>query len=186
MLKLLGHHSDNSEVHEKLLVAESPGALDVSLYVDDSVMSRLAKQNPLETLDGDNLHEFLVALEGVSHFVYLVYKALMEDSVTRFEMEVQAEVDKYVVTLFLLRRQGSNPQVSAIHRSMFDSPRFHHSLTAQCLERYRNANRYAGKYCNSLINRFMREPGGSGLLNELRHFYRLNQRRKVRFVDTIQ
>ena len=110
----------------------------------------------------------------------------MVDTVTRFELEFQAEIDKYVITLFLLRRQGSEPRVSAIHRSLFDSPRFHQCLTPHNLQRYRDANRYAGKYCNSLINRYIHAPGSYGLINELRHFYRLNQRRKVRFVDTLQ
>jgi len=186
MLKLLGHHLDDHEVREKLLVAESPGALDISLYIDATVLKKLADQNPLEILNGENLHEFLIALEGVSHFVYLVYKALMEDTVTRFELEMQAEIDKYVITLFLLRRQGSEPQVSAIHRSLFDSPRFHPCLTSDNLQRYRDANRYAGKYCNSLINRYIHAPASNGLIDELRDFYRLNQRRKVRFVDTLQ
>ena len=81
------------ELDEKLLIAETDGEADVSLYLDPGVLERLARSDPLERLDGDNLEDFWTAFEGVSHFTYYAWNAQREKSVTRLEMELQAEVD---------------------------------------------------------------------------------------------
>ncbi len=45
------------------------------------------------------------ALEGVSHFVYLAWNAGHDKPVSLLELEMQAEVDKYVGSYWLMRRQ---------------------------------------------------------------------------------
>ena len=49
-------------------------------------------------LDGENLADFWSALEGVSHFTYYAWNAARDKSVSLFELELQAEVDKFVTT----------------------------------------------------------------------------------------
>ena len=78
----------------------------MSLYVEPGVLERLAQSDPLEKLDADNLEDFWTAFEGVSHFTYYAWNAQLEKPVTLLEMELQAEVDKYVATTLLLLRQG--------------------------------------------------------------------------------
>ena len=57
-------------------------------------MERLRAHDPRERLDDGNLPDFLLALEGVSHFVYIAHRARLERSVSAVELELQAEVDK--------------------------------------------------------------------------------------------
>ncbi len=47
--------------------------------------------------DDGRLDPLCQIIEGVSHFVYLTERAQAEQSTTHLELEIQAEVDKYVV-----------------------------------------------------------------------------------------
>jgi len=169
---------------EKLLVAESADGIDLALYVDQGVLDELASDDPTERLHDGNLASFWIALEGVSHFLYLTRSATYGRSVSLLELELQAEIDKYVATLFLLSRQAGAGVPARLHAWLFDRPAFDASLDGECLERYRRANRYAGRYCRHLNHRFFSARHGRGLMAELRRFYRLPQHRKIRHIDT--
>src|SRR5215470_1017846 len=87
---------------EQLLVAERDGDLELALFVDESALANLAANDPRARLDDTNLGDFLLTVEGVSHFVYLAWRAHRKRSVTALELELQAEIDKYVTCLLLL------------------------------------------------------------------------------------
>ena len=165
------------EVDEKLLIAEADGEADVALYLERELLERLDRNDPLTKLDGDNLADFWSALEGVSHFTYYAWNAARDKGVSLFELELQAEVDKFVTTGMLLREQtGREP--NGLHGWLFDSATLVAELDEQERERYRRANRYAAKYCRRLSNA-PSNPEDSALQRELRHFYRLSQASKL-------
>jgi hypothetical protein len=168
---------------EKLLIAETPGdEAQVALYLQQDVVERLAKNNPADRLNGANLSDFWTVFEGVSHFTYYAFNAALEKCVTLLEMELQAEIDKFIATTLLLQRQeGKAPR--GLHHWLFELPRFDAALSAEELERYREANRYAGKYCLRLAPRLAAGLDRDDLRNELRFFYRLPQPAKIRHID---
>src|SRR5215471_495518 len=170
------------ELDEKLLIAETDGEADVSLYLEPSVLERLARSDPLTRLDADNLEDFWTAFEGVSHFTYYAWNAQIEKSVTLLEMELQAEVDKYVATNLLLLRQGQR-QPRGLHHWLFEMPRLDERLDAEELDRYRRANRYAGKYCRKLEPAMARGAADETVRAELRRFYRFSQPSKIAHID---
>src|SRR5690606_20780656 len=110
---------EGRSIDEKLLIAEHGGHAEVSLYLEAGVVERLAERDPRHRLDGRNLADFWTALEGVSHFAYYAWNAAVEKPVRLLEMELQAEVDKYIATSVLLRRQGLRPP-AALHQWLFD------------------------------------------------------------------
>ncbi|MDQ2070661.1 hypothetical protein [Natronospira bacteriovora] len=168
---------------EKLLVYEIDGELNVSLYLDAELLARLDRSPPEQSLHAGNLADFWLALEGVSHFVYLGHNARYDRPVSRLEMELQAEVDKFVLAnLFLARQQGHTPG-ERLHRALFHHPRFDGHLSHEEGQRYARASRYAGRYCQRLLQRMRRRAGGA-LNRELRRFYRLNRHRKIEFIET--
>ena len=63
------------------------------------------RRDPLEALDEGNLADYCTALEGVSHFHYLVWSLARGRNVSLLELELQAEVDKYASAVALLTRQ---------------------------------------------------------------------------------
>jgi len=175
---------DGRQLDEKLLIVEEHGEASIALYVDAYVVERLRQNNPARQLCTDNLEDFWTALEGVSHFLYYVWNAALEKSVTLMEMELQAEVDKFVVTAQLLRRQGARLPAN-LHRCLFDLPKFDERLDAEELARYQSANRYAGKYCMKLAPQLaaVPDPDPDALREELCRFYRLAQPGKIEHIE---
>ena len=166
---------------EKLLFSEHHGELLMSLYLDAELVGSLEAHNPFQRLDRDNLAAFCLALEGVSHFVYLSFNAGHERPVSQLELELQAEVDKFVVAAQLLARQrGGVP--SALHDRLFRHFRLVPGLDDEQRRRYLDASRYASDYCRMLASRFMAGGSGPPMVPELRHFYRLTQRGKLHHI----
>ena len=81
---------------EQLLVREDAGELGLGLFVDGAALANLERNDPNRRLDDANFADFCVALEGVSHFVYVALCAAGHRRVSALELELQAEVDKFV------------------------------------------------------------------------------------------
>ena len=60
---------------------------------------------PRSTLDEANFADFCLAVEGVSHFVYVALRAARERPVSPLELELQAEVDKFACCLLVAGRR---------------------------------------------------------------------------------
>ncbi len=169
-------------VDEKLLIAEEADAASVSLYLGQGLMDRLRDNNPAYRLSADNLVDFWTALEGVSHFIYYAWNATAEKSVTLLEMELQAEVDKFIGTTLLLRQQGETA-LPDLHHRLFELQQFDARLSDDELTRYQDANYYAAKYCLKLAPQLSRWTAGSELNKELCQFYRRSQPEKIRHIE---
>lgn len=163
---------------ETLLIREAGGEAEVALYLDDKLLSRLGEADPTVALGVDNIADFLAALEGVSHFVYYSWNAGYDKAVTLLEMELQAEVDKFITTVVLLNeQQGRLPK--RLHRWLFDLPQLADHLTVEQRQRYYDANRLAGRYCLNLYQRLRHGASMAELAPELRDFYRATQANKI-------
>lgn len=169
---------------EKVVIVENPNddTVDLGVYFDGAVLTALVRDDPTQFLHEGNLETFLTALEGVSHFLYLLWNASYERPVSLMELELQAEVDKFVAASTLLASQrGGIP--AGLGSALFDAQGFDQSLSAHARLRYEKANEYAGRYCRQLESQFLRRPANDGLVNELRRFYRLTQGQKLRHID---
>lgn len=176
-------HPAECESKEKLLVLEEGEKLDIALYLDAEIMSLLGRDDPIVQLHDGNLPEYLLALEGVSHFLYLTYHAAYSRGISLFELELQAEIDKYVTTAALLSRQLGGRVPVRLHQWLFEKPHFDERLKGAQLDRYRDANRYAGKYCLALERQYLKGKRGVGLSTELIRFYRMSRGEKIRRID---
>ena len=161
---------------EALFLLEEDGVLDISLYLNELLLQRLTRSNPYADLGQTNLDDFCTVLEGVSHFVYVAWNALRDKSVTRLELELQAEIDKYVGTRLLIESQsGAGIASDRLVQHLFDDVQYHDWLAADELERYRHANGMGGRYCYNLARRFPGERLTGEMVRELRAFYRMPQ-----------
>lgn len=170
---------------EQLLVARDGEDMAIALYVDAHVLARLAESDPLASLNGANLADWWTALEGVSHFHYLAFHAGHDREVSRLELETQAEIDKYVATLWLLRRQHPEHFPRELHRLLFARARIDPRLPPRRAELYRRASAYAGRFCRRMETRMQRpaDADSRDMLTELRRFYRLNETRKLAHIE---
>ena len=174
-----------SPADEQVLVAEDDGTLWLGLFLESDVLARLAAANPLEALHTDNIADYWTALEGVSHFVYLAWNAAFDRQVTLLELELQAEIDKYVCSLWLLREQNPDRFPVELHHVLFEHARVDAILAGDRLELYRQADSYAARFCRRLARSLA--PGESGrhaaAVSELRRFYRLSREQKFRHIE---
>lgn len=166
-----------SGARERLLVREGGEHIDMSLYLDAGVLRRLSGDQPGEA----SFDDLCLALEGVSHFTYLCWNASHGRAVTLLEMELQAEVDKYV---WLRHQSPDSVSEELIRHHLFERFRLDESLDPQERQRYLAANYYAAKYCLGLSARHGRRRRRS-LHNELRRFYRQTQGGKIRMIDAL-
>src|SRR5437016_10766241 len=122
----LPHTARSGVGDEELLVAQPAGGSDevvMSLYLDPALLERLRREDPLRRLHAGNLADCWTALEGVSHFLYLAWNAGHDRPVSLLELEMQAEVDKYVVSYWLLRRQLPQRFPAELRRMLFERTR---------------------------------------------------------------
>ena len=167
---------------EQLLIAEDEEGVEVGLYLDATVLERLAGRCPLARLCEDNLADYCTALEGVSHFHYFVWCAARERSVSLLELELQGEVDKYAsaLQLSLVQRGGRFP--GELYHRLFEGVGFLPHLSEAERARYEEAHHFAARFCRRLEERFLRRRNArpEALLVELRRFYRLGRHAKLR------
>jgi hypothetical protein len=161
---------------EKLLIRNDDQHVEMALVLAAESLARLDKDDPLRALSDSNFHDFCLVLEGVSHFTYAACNAALDKRITLLELELQAEVDKYVVASALLRRQQSRPQHQALWQRLFRRVRYAECLSRSELERYERANRAARRFCRRLQR--PRDLGASRMA-VLRRFYRMPKLAKL-------
>lgn len=175
--------SDNARpTHEKLLVAPTDDGLDVALYLHHSIVQHLEAHDPTESLHEGNLHEFWVALEGISHFIYLTWNALHHREISLFELELQAEVDKFITAILLFDQPQDLHHARQILTKLFIKLQFDSALRREELTRYAMANHYAYRYCQKLMELFVEQRNEQRLYNEIRRFYRLTHHYKLKHI----
>jgi hypothetical protein len=148
---------------EVVLVRESNDELEIAV-----VLPPESRQIPT----GGALSDvWLQVVEGVSHFIYLAERARMHLPVTQLELELQAEVDKFVLCL-----ESSSESAQRLLDRMFDSPRFLDAEGTEAGERYRLAHHLAARFAARVIvaNDLARAQ------QKLRSFYRAGQTEKIR------
>ncbi len=163
---------------EELVVVQGDDDLQVGLFLDDDVYA---------ALDGAGgwthrkLNAYLQALEGVSHFVYLTHRARVPRPVSRLELELQAEIDKFVLMLLHLGDAARRHGARALRRTLFEDVSFRQGLPPDADERYRKANALASFYCRCLEAKYVVKSSIEGLLADLRRMYRLGAGEKLSY-----
>jgi hypothetical protein len=156
---------------EQLLVCEGDGEVALALFIDPLAIANLTTHDPARRLDDQNLGDFLLAIEGVSHFIYAICCARAERPVSQLELELQAEVDKYVTCLLT-----TEPEVTTsaeLRRRLFGDVCYEPDLDHEEHDRYRAANDNAQRYATWLEQAFVAPRKIPEMLAELRRFYRL-------------
>ena len=159
--------------------------VSLAVVLEANVGERLERADPRERLDGENLGPFSTLTEEVSHFLYLMYRARASRSATQLELELQAEVDKYLTAAFFLSLQNEGALSTRLRHLLFRSYRLAEGLTPESAERYRMASSLADRYCGWLESRFLRHSRIDDLAREARRFYRLGQREKLETIAAI-
>jgi hypothetical protein len=172
---------------EELVLVTQGGEAWLGVYIDESVLDRLAGHDPLRELCTSNIADFWTALEGVSHFSYLMWNAGHDRGVSQLELELQAEVDKYVASWWLLRRQHPHHVPRELHHALFTRTRVNPALDCRRRHLYAAASHYASRFCSGLEASLgsTRPAMRRAALAALRRFYRLGSTRKLRHIESL-
>lgn len=160
---------------EELLVRESnDGSLEVGLRLPQLPSPELGA-----TASGADLDTVCQIIEGVSHFVYVVERARTGRSTTRLELELQAEVDKWVVLAASMRPFGVDGS-AALRTRLYEEVTFEHDGESELGERYRVANDTAHRFVRRLERDYASRARFRELRSELRLFFDVGLEDKLR------
>ncbi|MBX7149802.1 hypothetical protein K1X76_12080 [bacterium] len=170
---------------ELLLVRQSEEeTVEVALFLDDKLLQNLTQNNPFEFLNEENIADFCIMIEGVSHFVYFLWKAYKQTPITQLEMELQAEIDKFVLLYLFLRSDHTEEISKIIFDRLFENFKLIENLSAEQEERYITASQLASKYCHYLKNKYRNPQEMQKMIEEVRYFYNLSQEQKISFIHS--
>lgn len=170
---------------EQLLIRQSgDDEVRIGLFLDQRAVSNLEQHDPARGLHQANFGDFCLAVEGVSHFVYVALCAAGTRRVSALELELQAEVDKFACCLLVAGTDGNDNGTSVGHarglrRRLYDDVTFAADLDDDEHDRYRMANLQARRYTETLSRRFLARDRMADMLPELRQFYRLGLEDKL-------
>lgn len=128
-----------------VLACEDAGELYLGLYFD-----------PRDARDPGTV------VEETSHFVCLAWHAAQDRPVSALVLELQSEIDRYVVA-----RLAGGPAFAH-----FEAFAFADWMDGETLGRYRRAHTAGACYCQGLESRYPTRADLPQLLAELRRFYR--------------
>jgi hypothetical protein len=160
----------NDGARERLLVRVDEGTVEVALELPQSILDG---RRPL------GLDALCQLVEGVSHFVLFAERARRELPMTQLELELQAEVDKYV--LLVVEGQPHLDGVGRVdlHDRLFGAVEFTHPEGSECGDRYRLAHALAARYTRRLERDYLVHGRRRELRAALRRFYTAGQTEKL-------
>jgi hypothetical protein len=157
---------------ETLFLRDHDGELEVLLYLPRAAVTR-TEGDPLPTFD-----DLCQVIEGVSHFLYLAERARRELPATHLELELQAEVDKFV--LLSHDAAGFHPARAAqVRTRLFERVTYLHAADTERGARYRMANDLAARFSRRLEALFTRHGRPEPARAALRRFYGAGQTEKI-------
>ncbi|MDP9033290.1 MAG: hypothetical protein M3O50_00660 [Myxococcota bacterium] len=151
---------------EALFLRESDGSLEVSLR-----LPHLGEDPGLDSL--------CQIIEGVSHFVYVVERARAAREASQLELELQAEVDKWVV-LAASMLPFDEKRSARLRARLYESVTYEHAAGSELGERYRVANKFAHGFVRRLERDYVKAARFEEMRSQLREFFMVGQEGKLR------
>ncbi len=157
---------------ETLLVRDAGGELELLLCLPRAAIEAGPGGR------GPSFDELCQVIEGVSHFLYLAERARRELPTTQLELELQAEVDKYL--LLSHGDGGFHPARAArVRARLFERVRYLHAADTESGARYRMANGLAARFARRLEALFTRQGRSEPMRAALLRFYGAGQAEKI-------
>lgn len=165
-------NSDDSQALAETLALEHDNTFHISIRFSKDLLNYFQENAcPSDRLTSNNLGLLAVVSEEISHFQCMCRAAETETPVSRFDLELQAEFDKFLLASTLLNRQVGHEHPIQLARLLFDSSEIY-----QEPELYHRANNTAASWWWSQINQygerlFQLRPDLISELKRLRHIH---------------
>ncbi len=162
-------------------IQSRPGEeLEVGIFLDSTVrkqLSQLRRWNPAKW-NTPQLGAFAVAAEEVSHFNYFIHHRYTGRAVSQLELELQGEVDKFLLTLFSGYSAMKEPEFIKRFEILLDQffARYQlvENLSDEQKNRYEEASQHAKRFLLKHRAALANPAKWETAFRLLRRFYRLN------------
>jgi hypothetical protein len=112
--------------------------------------------------------------------VYVVERARVHREATQLELELQAEVDKWVVLAASMSDGFDVHRSASLRARLYERVSFEHTPSSELGERYRVANDTANRFVRRLERDYVGAARYVDLRAELRRFFHEGQEAKLR------
>lgn len=166
-----GSSSCKGTTPEMLIYREDGTNLDISLFLNPSLLQDISIDNYKTNWTGEIFNNGCIVLEGVSHFLYMVFNAHYDRQVSMLDLEIQAEIDKF---LFSVLDTDHTDSPDVLIQRLFCDVSYRDDLSDTLRYRYEQANDLAHSYCQWLHDNFTLVANNKSLLAEVGSLYRTN------------
>lgn len=160
---------------EVVFIHQAKNSFEFTVYVDEQLLA--AVDDSQADLDG-----ICTVVEGVSHAVCLLWHAHNDRQIRPIDLELQAEIDKYVI---LLENHSCKLERRYLHRCLFANSTLTPQLDKELRDRYSMASKLASEYCHWLGGHLMEVQDSAALRQELARFYRLSGQAKFDHIQRL-
>jgi len=106
-----------------LLIQSEQNELFLGIQFDEAIHQYLKDKNKLHE-DDIFSPELAVVIEELSHFFYAYFHASYDQAISQLEMEVQAEIDRFMVLLELFNPHKSTGLTNQLFGFLFHQPQY--------------------------------------------------------------
>ena len=156
----------------KVLLAQDGEGVRLSIHLGDEVQRRV------ESTQAPELEDFCIVAEEISHFIYLCFRAQIDAPVSKLDLEVQAEIDKFILATRFFPAEGS------LFERLFEDFRIREGIAQDERERYREANRLAARF-SRMISRDLDPDPSEALAGFLAGLYRMDSPRRLCKIESL-
>ena len=173
---------DAGDAGARTLVRDTDRGLAACVYFPDEMIRRLEDHPPHLGVRASNVGVFATFVEEIDHLLLLAERSVRGRPVSLFELELHANVSKYLVLVrFLAGSRGrlTEERRDWLHRRLFDDVEFCDEDPA-VRQRYRDAARWAVRLIGALAG-----LDGPRCVDALRRFHRAGVPGKLRLIERL-
>lgn len=176
--------TQGKEVHGSLYLMPEGEDVSIGIYLHPIVREELSdfRRWNQDVWTESQRHAFVTATEEVSHFNYFLYHAEKGRAISQFELELQGEIDKFMLLFFSPNKKTSGQKFESLFETLFSKFRYAQGLTIEEKERYENAHIFGKKFILGIKKSLDTREGVLKAVEHLRKFYRLSSAEKVSFL----
>ena len=171
---------ESADVCARTLVRDTDRGLAACVYFPDELIGTLERHPPYLGVHAGNVGEFATFVEEIDHLLLLAERSVRRRPVSLFELELHANVSKYLVLTRFLAGAGGGLTAKRrtwLRRRLFDDVEFCDEDPA-VRQRYRDAARWAARLTERLL-----ALDGPGSVDTLRRFHRAGVPGKLRLIE---
>ena len=173
----------NSHSGAKVLIRDAGDTLKVSIYYPDELIRKLEGNDPRLGLHDDNIDLCASFVEELDHFLFIVQNYKQNRPFSLLELEIQANVTKYLVLKYFIALQNKSIKLSKFDKEyiryhLFYKRKYDIEDTSE-RKRYEDAGKFGMMYTEH-IDLLPQEDR----LRDLRQFSRMTCPSKIRHIQS--